>query len=143
MACRRPEIGDELLRPSQLAGQPVADADRHGRWRRLVFPDDIEMRVERRDFVHLRLGKLQLGSQRGQMSNRQMTFRILYPVEMFYQQIRSSGRVTQQVLHLGQCSNIHLSTLRMGRCRVTTKSRMTQSDDLCLLFFCRHAGLGI
>ncbi len=75
------------LGAGEHARQRIADADRQWWRRRLVFLDDIEMIVERGDFIDLGLRQPQPIGQRAQMPRRKMAELVLDTMQAFNQQV--------------------------------------------------------
>src|SRR5678816_3985572 len=103
-----------MLRSRELAGNGIADA--HGEWwrRGIAFLYDIEVVIERGDFIDFRRGHLHLGGERHQMRCGQAAETILNQVEMLDEQIPAPRRVAEQLRDLPSCPRIDRSTF--GHC---------------------------
>ena len=92
---------EQIMRAGHLAGQRFADTDRQPGRGRLAFFHHIEVVVERRDLVDLRLGESQFFGQRCKQAGRQMAFRVLDTVKMLDQQIPPTRLIAKQLTNPG------------------------------------------
>ena len=90
------ELAAQRVGARHLAGQGFAYAHGQRSRRFLAFLHDIEVVIERRDFIDLGHREAQLAGERHQMRRGQVSVAILDPVQEFDQQIAPAGRVAEQ-----------------------------------------------
>ena len=78
----RIQSGPELDGPRELAGEAVADPDREGRRRFRSVGHEVEVGVEGRDLVHLRLGETVLGREGREVPGVERSVAILDDVQV-------------------------------------------------------------
>ena len=96
----RLERSKECLRPLELAGDGIADADRRWRRRRLALLHDVEMRVKGRDLVDSRLRQPHFIAQSSQMARGEIVVAVLDEMQEFDQKIGPARPRTKQFTNL-------------------------------------------
>ena len=107
-----PQPGKQGLGAHELAGEAVADPDRHGRRRCLVLAHHVEMGVEGGDLVHLGLRQPHLLGKGRQMLGREMPVMVLDQVQLLDQQVAAPRPVTQERQDLVPGFGTHLPPAR-------------------------------
>jgi hypothetical protein len=102
---------EQRARPGQFAGQRVANA--HGQRRRIAVAllHHVEMMVEGRNLVHLRLAQPHLLGERREMGGGQAPVFILDAMQMLDQEIPPPRRIPEQGANLFSRRRIHLPAL--------------------------------
>ena len=108
------QLGQELLRAGHGAGQAVAHPYRDRRRRGAVL-DHVEVGIEGRDLVDLRLGELHLPRQRREMGRGEVPVAVLQEMQVFDQKVAAARAGAEQRAHLLQGAGIDLAPL--GRAR--------------------------
>jgi hypothetical protein len=91
---------EKILRARHFARQAIADA--HGECRRygIAFLHDIEVVIEGRDFIDLRLRQIHLARERCKVARTQVAEVVLQAVQVFDQQIVRARRTAEQSAHV-------------------------------------------
>ena len=112
LAQNRRQLGQQFLRPRHLARQAIADTHRQRRGRCITFLDHIEVVIEGRDFIDLRLRQPHLARQRRQMARAEVAEAVLQAMQMLDQQVVRARRGAEQCTHLFERSGIDDAALR-------------------------------
>ena len=91
-----PKSFDQDLGAGQHTAEGIAHPDRDRRRWRFPVAHNIEMRVKRRDLVHLGHGNPHLFGKRLQMPGREMPFRVLDQMQILDQVVTAQFAITQQ-----------------------------------------------
>ena len=138
---RAGELGKQLLRPEQCAGQAVANANRQRRQVRLALFDDVEMSVEGRRLENLGKGQLHELGERREMCCRNLAVAILDEMQVLDEEIAATRPIPDEGLHLAQGFGIDLPSFGSGLGALSPGARVFEVAHLdgVVVVHCRSA----
>ena len=106
---------DELFGARQHAGQGLADSYRHRRRPPFAVADDIEMGIERGDFINLGHRQPHFLGQAVQQPRRQAALGVLDQVQIFDQEVAAARPIAEQGAHRVQFAGLQKAALWIDR----------------------------
>ena len=130
--------GQQLAAAHHRAGEAVADPDRDRRRRRLALLHHVEVGVEGRDLVHLRLRQPHLVRERRQVLRRQAAVAILDQVQELDQQVPPPRPLAEKLADLVRRRRLDLPPPRREAPPPTTLPRLRRPRGAGPLNAYRH-----